>query len=523
MFYEDVDLGWRLNLLGWRVRYVPDVGGLPQHHASMKKFGAFRENYLLERNALLQHVQELRRRVAGPGAAGGDAAGGAPRRSRAATSTPPMLDLQRAAGRRRRRRRSTVAEDGAGRVVRHRLLRRAAAVARRGPPAAAGRSAGAATASCCRCSARRWSRRTPHPALPGGHEVLVEAFGIERALHARRRILVVTGEPLSAAHGRPGDPGLGDRRAPCPPSTTSSCVTTGTLQRSPAPASRPLGRPGASCGELERLVRRHHLPGPSCSTSPLAQRQRQGHRRRHLRPDAPRAARAGQGPGRRAAGPRRSSDCDARAQRAAAPGRLLPVRVARSSATSGSASSPASGRINPHDLRRGRDAGRRCSPWCRSACPTSRRCRRGTALKGVVPGIGADDKVILWGGGIYNWFDPLTLIRAVDRLRQRRPGRAAVLPRHASTRTPTCPRCGWPSRAARARPTQLGPDRQARVLQRGLGAVRRAAELPARRRRRRQHPLRPRRDRVLLPHPDPRLPVGRRCRSSPPAATPSPT
>ena len=41
-------------------------------------------------------------------------------------------------------------------------------------------------------------------------------------------------------------------------------------------------------------------------------------------------------------------------------------------------------------------------------------------LKGVVDGIGPDDKVILWGGGIYNWFDPLTLIRAVDVLRTRR-------------------------------------------------------------------------------------------------------
>jgi glycosyltransferase involved in cell wall biosynthesis len=42
-------------------------------------------------------------------------------------------------------------------------------------------------------------------------------------------------------------------------------------------------------------------------------------------------------------------------------------------------------------------------------------------LKGVIPGIGADDKVILWGGGVYNWFDPLTLIRAVDKLRARMP------------------------------------------------------------------------------------------------------
>ncbi len=43
------------------------------------------------------------------------------------------------------------------------------------------------------------------------------------------------------------------------------------------------------------------------------------------------------------------------------------------------------------------------------------------ALKGVLPGIGLDDKVILWGGGIYNWFDPLTLLHAVDRLRHRVP------------------------------------------------------------------------------------------------------
>lgn len=41
------------------------------------------------------------------------------------------------------------------------------------------------------------------------------------------------------------------------------------------------------------------------------------------------------------------------------------------------------------------------------------------ALKGVVPGIGPHDRVILWGGGVYNWFDPLTLINAVDRLRTR--------------------------------------------------------------------------------------------------------
>lgn len=43
-------------------------------------------------------------------------------------------------------------------------------------------------------------------------------------------------------------------------------------------------------------------------------------------------------------------------------------------------------------------------------------------LKGVVPGIGEDDKVVLWGGGVYNWFDPITLLHAIDKLRARLPG-----------------------------------------------------------------------------------------------------
>jgi glycosyltransferase involved in cell wall biosynthesis len=44
--------------------------------------------------------------------------------------------------------------------------------------------------------------------------------------------------------------------------------------------------------------------------------------------------------------------------------------------------------------------------------PVSRK----PVIKGAVEGIGADDKVLLWGGGIWNWLDPLTVIRAVQRL-----------------------------------------------------------------------------------------------------------
>ncbi|QNG35997.1 glycosyltransferase [Geodermatophilaceae bacterium NBWT11] len=59
MFYEDVDLGWRLNLLGHRVRYVPSSLVFHRHHASIEKFGSYRERYLLERNALLTLYKNL--------------------------------------------------------------------------------------------------------------------------------------------------------------------------------------------------------------------------------------------------------------------------------------------------------------------------------------------------------------------------------------------------------------------------------------------------------------------------------
>ena len=43
------------------------------------------------------------------------------------------------------------------------------------------------------------------------------------------------------------------------------------------------------------------------------------------------------------------------------------------------------------------------------------------AVKGVIPGIAPQDKVVLWAGGLWNWFDPLVLLHALHRLRDRRP------------------------------------------------------------------------------------------------------
>jgi len=44
--------------------------------------------------------------------------------------------------------------------------------------------------------------------------------------------------------------------------------------------------------------------------------------------------------------------------------------------------------------------------------------RGGPVLKGVWPGIGEEDRVLLWGGGVWRWLDAVTPIRAVERLRE---------------------------------------------------------------------------------------------------------
>ena len=78
------------------------------------------------------------------------------------------------------------------------------------------------------------------------------------------------------------------------------------------------------------------------------------------------------------------------------------------------------GRINPATYDGDEDLEQLLAivPFGVSTSPPEHRRQ---VLKGVVPGIGPDDRVVLWGGGIYNWFDPLTLLHAVDRVRRTRP------------------------------------------------------------------------------------------------------
>jgi len=46
--------------------------------------------------------------------------------------------------------------------------------------------------------------------------------------------------------------------------------------------------------------------------------------------------------------------------------------------------------------------------------------KAGRAMRGVVPGVDGESRILLWPGGIWNWFDPLTVLRAVAELRRSR-------------------------------------------------------------------------------------------------------
>jgi glycosyltransferase involved in cell wall biosynthesis len=74
------------------------------------------------------------------------------------------------------------------------------------------------------------------------------------------------------------------------------------------------------------------------------------------------------------------------------------------------------GRINPANYAR--DASlHSLIAVCPFGIPTEPPRRTGVGIRGAFEGIGPDDKVVLWAGGVYNWFDPLTLVNAVDRVR----------------------------------------------------------------------------------------------------------
>ena len=47
--------------------------------------------------------------------------------------------------------------------------------------------------------------------------------------------------------------------------------------------------------------------------------------------------------------------------------------------------------------------------------------RSGPGLRGVLPGIGAENQVLVWAGGLWDWLDPLLLVEAMPQIVERHP------------------------------------------------------------------------------------------------------
>jgi GT2 family glycosyltransferase/glycosyltransferase involved in cell wall biosynthesis len=413
MFYEDVDLGWRLNLLGYRVRYEPASIAYHRHHVTMNKFGSFRESYLLERNALLamyKNYDDASLAIALPAAMAL-----AVRRSIARTdSDAQILDLQRSPG-----------GDEVPTVVVDKM-------ALTGAYAIDYLTENLASVAQTRRELQARRRRTDRDIFPlfrhaiepaygfpsylKAHAAVVEAFGIDDHFISRQRVLIVTGEPLLERMAGPAIRAWEIARALAPEHDVR-LVSTGGCQLTGAgfEVGFVSGRTLQDATEWADVI---IFQGFLLEAAPWLKKSakvivadvydpmhlEQLEQARDL------------GTGGRALAVRettralneqlRRADfvlCASEKQRDFWLGQLA-----------------GQGRINPavYDEDASLDALIAVVPF---GIPDIPPVKRRSAIREGIEGIGPDDKVIIWGGGVYNWFDPLTLLRAVEQLSGRHP------------------------------------------------------------------------------------------------------
>ena len=413
MFYEDVDLGWRLNLLGYRVRYVPGSVAYHKHHVTMKKFGNFRETYLLERNALLSMYKNLDDESLARALPAAMAL--AVRRSFArADVDTTALDLQRSPG-----------NDDVGSLDLPKM-------ALTGPYAIDYFVEQLESLAASRTALQSRRRRTDRDLFPlfreamepayaidsylEAHRVLVQAFGIAGHFRSRQRVLVVTGEPLQSRMAGPAIRAWEIARALAPEHEVRLASTSGVDVSNDAFSVEYVA--GQSLVDATEWADVIIFQGFLLEAAPWLKTST-----KIVVADIYDPMHLEQLEQARDLGP------DGRAMAVRETTRTLNEQIARADLMLCASSKQrdfwlgqlaGQGRINPavYDEDDTLDSLLTVVPFGIADEPPVQR-RHG--IKGTIPGIGADDKVILWGGGIYNWFDPLTLIRAVDHLRQKHP------------------------------------------------------------------------------------------------------
>ena len=412
LLFEDVDLGWRLWLLGHRVRYVPASLAFHRHHATLDRYGSWHEQYLLERNALFtifkNYDDENLRRVL-PAAMAlavrrGVALGGDDARA---------LDLERGTG----------DEESRTTVSKQTLTGAYAVNAFVDALPALAEDRHRIQAARVRPDAEVLAHfhiplfaNLGDPSFVEGFEETVDALGVTDVFTTRRKVLVLTGDVVAA---KMAGPAIRARHIAAVLSREHEVVLA-TIQSCElsAPEFETRHVDERQIAQLERWADVIIFQGYLMRQYPVLRDSDKIlvvdlYDPFHL--EVLEQSR-GWDPQRRIYELKAATEtlneqltrgdfflCASDKQRDFWLGQLAGV-----------------GRINPLTYDRSESMGSLIAvvPF---GIPEDPPRHERDVLRGVVPGIGADDKIVLWGGGVYNWFDPLTLLRAVDKLRRRIP------------------------------------------------------------------------------------------------------
>lgn len=413
MFFEDVDLGWRLNLAGWRFAYAPESVAFHKHHASMGSFGQFREQYLLERNALFTLYKNL-----------GDEA--------LAEALPAAMALAVRRAVARGGVDSTILDIRAPRDEQQQVMIAKDALTapfaidqfvEHLPTLRASRDEIQANRVVSDAGIAQLFGNTDVPASEDeryreGYESIVSAFAVLGGA-STPRVVIITGDPIGAKLAGPAIRAWNMAHALAP----HARVTLVSMSRvepvsAPFEVVRIRAHDDRTFAKLEAeadviIFQGHALEAfPSLRSSdtimvidvydPMHLEQLEQGRELPREVWTRHVAEATTSLNEQLA----RGDfflCASERQRHFYLGQLAAL-----------------GRLTPEVYENDDDLTGLIDVAPFGIDPTPPQHRR-AVLKGVRPGIGADDKVLLWAGGLYNWFDPQTLIRAVATLSETRP------------------------------------------------------------------------------------------------------
>ncbi len=414
MFYEDVDLGWRLNLLGYRFRYQPRSLAFHRHHASMEKFGDYHETYLLERNALYTLYKNLDDESL-------------------ARYLPAalLLAVRRATGRGRRDTasldlRRTDDNKEATLPVSKQLLAGVDAIDQLVellPQLTASRREVQSTRVRSDRQLAKLFGEIDEPAYPidsylEGYEKILTSMDVLH-LDSRTKVLIITGDPIGERMAGPA---------------IRAWNMAKELSRDNDVRLVSLSGVTVSPPDFETAVVSHHHPGSMKEHERWADMiVLQGHALA-LFPSLDASVKPivvdvydplhlevlEQG---------RDDDMELWRERVDEATGVLNHQLARGDFFLCASERQrhfwlgqlaALGRINPANYRQDPDLDSliAVAPF---GIPVEPPKAGRSALRGVVPGIETDSKIIIWGGGIYDWFDPETLIHAVGTIAAKHP------------------------------------------------------------------------------------------------------